>query len=361
MEWKDNWEETQEHLVDWWNRRGVALGSWGGQNADAGKPVHDPGIQAPVPGKPHEEFLDPDLRAELLHYSLACMRYPLDCLPIAAPDIGPGTLGLFLGCEPEFGATTVWYKPCIDPDEPEGHPEIRFNPETFWWKYTEQTLRRSVEMGRGKYLVGCPDLIENIDTLAAMRDSQLLLFDMIERPEWVEQKVAEINTAWIEAYQRIYDITHEPDRSSAFGAFKIWGPGKVAKLQCDASAMISPEMFERFVVPAITEQCRYLDHSVYHLDGTQAMQHLDLLLGIEELDAIEWTPQAGIEGGANPRWFPLYRRIIEGGKSVQILGGKPDEIRELLNAVGTQGLYILTGMGNDDVVAELKTVRRAFL
>ncbi|MFW5802540.1 MAG: hypothetical protein ACOCWJ_01360 [Verrucomicrobiota bacterium] len=358
MQWKDNWEETQNHFIDWWARKGVVLGTWGAQ--PAGSPIHEPNMQKPQVSKPHEQFFDPDLRARLAHYSLACMRYPLDCLPLTAPDVGPGTLGLFLGCEAEFDEKNIWYKPCIDPDNPEDHPEIRFNPDTFWWNYTERTLRRSIELGRGKYLVGCPDLIENIDTLAAMRESQLLLFDMIERPEWVDQKLQEINTAWIEAFQRIYDITHEPDGSSSFGAFRIWGPGKTAKLQSDASAMISPEMFERFVAPMLTEQCQYLDHSIYHLDGTQAMVHLDLLLEIEELDAIEWTPQAGIEGGCDPRWYPLYRQIIEGGKSVQVMGGNPSEVRDLLNAVGTNGLYIFAGMHNDETVEELRRIRKQF-
>ena len=82
-------------------------------------------------------------------------------------------------------------------------------------------------------------------------------------------------------------------------------------MQCDASAMFSSAMFDDFVVPALTEQCRWLDYSLYHLDGTQAMHHLDSLLAIEALDAIEWTPQAGIESGGHPRWYPLYKRIID--------------------------------------------------
>ena len=69
--------------------------------------------------------------------------------------------------------------------------------------------------------------------------------------------------------------------SSTFGAFGIWAPGKTAKLQCDASAMFSPDMFQRFVVPSLTEQCEWLDYSMYHLDGSQAMCHLDALLGID--------------------------------------------------------------------------------
>ena len=66
-----------------------------------------------------------------------------------------------------------------------------------------------------------------------------------------------------------------------------------------------------------------------------------VLLEIEELDAIEWTPQAGIEGGGHPRWYDLYRRIKAAGKSVQAIGVKLDEIEPLIEAVGPEGLYIL--------------------
>lgn len=90
-------------------------------------------------------------------------------------------------------------------------------------------------------------------------------------------QVDEITAVWFEAYQRIYDIIRLDDGSSTFGAFRLWGPGRTAKLQCDASAMFSPAMFRRFVAPSLTKQCEWLDHSLYHLDGTQALVQPDTL------------------------------------------------------------------------------------
>ena len=202
-------------------------------------------------------------------------------------------------------------------------------------------MRQCANAARGKYLVGCPDLIENMDVLSSLRGAQTLCVDMLERPEWIEQKIAEINDVWFAAYDRIYDLIKLEDGSSAFGAFYLWGPGKVAKVQCDASAMFSPQMYRRFVVPALTAQCAWLDHSLYHLDGTQAMAHLDALLEIAPLDAIEWTPQAGIETGGHKRWHELYRRILAAGKSVQVVNVEPGEVVPLLDAIGNRGVYIL--------------------
>jgi hypothetical protein len=105
--------------------------------------------------------------------------------------------------------------------------------------------------------------------------------------------------------------------------------------------MFSSAMFQEFVVPTLTTQCAWLDHAMYHLDGTQCISHLDHLLEIEPLQAIQWTPQAGIEGGGSPRWHAMYRRILAAGKSL-LVGAKPAEVIPLLDAIGGKGVYVMT-------------------
>lgn len=177
--------------------------------------------------------------------------------------------------------------------------------------------------------------------------------DMIERPEWVLEKVAEVNAVFFEVYERVYDIIKLEDGSSVFGAFRLWGPGKVAKVQCDTSAMFSPKMFSQFVVPALTEQCAWLDCSMFHLDGHQCIPHLDLLLNVESLDAIEWTPDPQVPGGGDPAWYAMYRKILDAGKSVQAVGVKPEEVVPLLDAVGGKGMYIMTAAQSEAEAEQL--------
>jgi len=350
--WQDNWEDTKRHLVDWWNCEGLVLGEWGSPLREGAPHEH---TTAPMKAQSvREEYFDAELRARRNHHNLARRSFPADMLPISSTDIGPGSLALFLGSTPGFSPETVWFNPCIQCCEsPEDLPSFRFDESSEWWQVTEATLKACAELGRDKYLVGCPDLVENVDILASLREAQTLLVDMIERPEWVEQKVTEINRVWFEAYQRIYDIIKLPDGSSAFGAFRLWGPGKTAKVQCDASAMFSPDMFQRFVVPRLTEQCQWLDNSMYHLDGTQAICHLDALLDIDALDAIEWTPEPGVEGGGSPRWFDMYRRILEAGKSVQVVGADRDEVLPLLEAIGGKGVYVMTSFSSSNEAESL--------
>jgi hypothetical protein len=349
--WKPNWETTKGRFVDWWEHRGLLLGMWGG--APASKPqerVPDPG---PRPS-PERLYTDAKVRALRNHYDLSRQCFPAEVLPIADTNIGPGSLALMLGSEANISPRTVWYEPCISREpNPERLPPLRFDPDNRWWKITEATLKEGRSLAEGRYLVGCPDLIENIDILASLREISVLLLDMIERPEWVCRMVAEINRAWFDVYDRIYEIIKLEDGSSTFGAFCLWGPGKVAKVQCDACAMFSPDMFRRFVVPGLTEQCEWLDFSMYHLDGTQCIPHLDLLLQIDALDAIEWTPQAGLPGGGSPRWHDMYRRILNAGKSLQVVSIRPDEVVPLLDVIGGKGVYILTSFENEAQAEDL--------
>ena len=338
--WKDNWEASKRRFVNWWRQEGMLIGMYGDLNT--GHCRHEAVAKPVRPFSLRDRYCNAEFRAAENHHRLSCCAFPLDILPLATTNLGPGSLALLLGTEPDFAQDTIWYRPVIEPEAVvEELPALRFDPESPWWHTTTEIVGRCADAARGKYLVGCPDLIENVDVLASLRGAETLLLDMLERPAWVERSVWEINEAWFAAYDRIYNLIKLADGSSSFGPFRIWGPGKVAKLQCDASALFSPNMFQRFVVPALTAQCNWLDHSLYHLDGTQALGHLDLLLAIESLDAIEWTPQAGIEPGGNRRWHELYRRILAAGKSVQVIDVDPLEVLPLLDAIGSKGVYLM--------------------
>jgi hypothetical protein len=332
--WKEDWDIARNELVAWWEHKGLALRV----TAPKDEPWED--IPAPAPAASVEDaWLDPEYRLAEAKRWMSRTFYGGVAYPYFDTQIGPGSLGTFLGSEPGFAPDTVWYKPL--PLEPENWPRLAFDPENPWFKRHMALIERGVADSNGRFLVGIPDLIENVDTLAQLRDGETLMMDLIERPEWVKEKLWEINQAFFGAFDAMYAHTKDAWGGSCFAAFGIWGPGKTAKVQCDASAMFSPDMFKEFVVPALTEQCEWLDHSMYHLDGTQCFGHLEHLLEIDALDAIEWTPQAGIESGGNPRWYDLYRRIKAGGKSVQAIGVGFDEVLPLIDAVGAEGMFIM--------------------
>jgi hypothetical protein len=183
--WKNNWPETKQNFKRWWNQEGLVIGSWGGTLADT---PHDI-IDVPPVVSPEDEAFYADIEARIgrNHFFMANQRYLADILPVANTSIGPGSLALHLGSAPKFTRDSVWYLPTMnDIAEPEKLPPLQFDPLEKWWRIQEQTLRLSVAVGQGKYITGCPDLVENIDVLASLRGTTTLLIDMVERPDWVD-------------------------------------------------------------------------------------------------------------------------------------------------------------------------------
>lgn len=338
--------QNQQHWRDWWDHKGLVLWlSVGRQTAAFDAP-------APPPTDDLEQrWMNPHRHIQRQLRRIAFTEYYGQAFPYISLTIGPGDLALYLGSEPGFSEETVWYQPCID--EPDGHSPLRFDLENGWLKRELDMARLGVAVGR--FPVGLPDLLENLDILTAMRGPQNTMMDLIERPEWCLEKIDQINAAFIEAFECFNQIIQLPCGGNVFSAFAIWGPGRTAKVQCDALAMISPSMSAKFVMPALTRQCAWLDYSMFHLDGEQALGHLDNLLAIEPLRAIEWTPVGCYrgEGGGHRKWYDLYRRILAAGKSVQAIAVRHDQVIPLLDAVGPAGMYISTSAPNRKMAEQL--------
>jgi hypothetical protein len=347
--WKENWEESKKHYTGWWNGKGIVLSMWEHLPKD-GRPHAE--VAEPKAARDLQQFwLDPQWRAENLHYQLSRSSFKADILPVANTQLGPGSLALMMGAEPEGGADTIWIR------ENRGKEmTLRFGEDHPGWILHRDLLKACKDKANGHYYVGCPDLVEGLDVLASIRGTTEVLMDMILQPEELEAQLRQVNEVYFQVFDRIYEIIREGDEM-AFCYFSIWGPGKVSKLQSDISTMISEDDFRRFVQPFIREQCQKIGYTLYHLDGVGAQRHLEALLEIEELNAIQWTPGVGEPQGGDPCWYDLYRRILAGGKSVMANWVTPGEMEPLLDQVGNQGLHINVDFRSEkDIDAALKII-----
>jgi hypothetical protein len=97
-------------------------------------------------------------------------------------------------------------------------------------------------------------------------------------------------------------------------------------------------MFDEHFLPFIAEQTERIPRTVYHLDGPCAVQHLDSLLGLSQLDAIQWVYGAG--GGRAVDWIDLLRRIQAGGKPFQVLC-EMAEVETLMRELSPEGMMLV--------------------
>ena len=342
--WKKNLEETKQRYINWWNHKGIILNMW--EHFQEGvKPHAD--IPMPAPPKDlNQRWFDPQWRAEYLDWYVAHSSLMADMLPVANTQLGPGSLAAILGGVFEGGEDTIWIHP-----NPNYTDEITFDPQHPNYLLHKELLKACKAKAQGHYYVGMPDLMEGLDVLAAIKGTDKVLLDTVMQPEVLEQQMQQINDIYFQVFDELYDIIREGDEM-AFCYFSSWAPGKMSKLQSDISTMISEDDYRRFVQPFIREQCQKIDYTLYHLDGVGAMHHLPALLEIEELNAIQWTPGVGEPQGGSPKWYDLYRKILEGGKSIMACWVTLDELKPLLDNIGGNGVHLEMDFHNEREVEQ---------
>ena len=341
--WKKNLEETKQHYIDWWNHKGVVLNMW--EHFQEGVIPHAD-VKEPIsPRDLNQKWFDPQWRAEYLDWYMAHSSLKADMLPVANTQLGPGSLAAILGVF-EGGEDTIWIHP-----NPDFTDDLKFDPNHPNWLLHKELLKACKVKANGNYYVGMPDLMEGLDVLAALKGTDKVLLDTVMQPEVLEKQMQQINDIYFRVFDELYDIIREGDEM-AFCYFSAWAPGKMAKLQCDISTMINEDDYRRFAQPFIREQCQKLDYTLYHLDGVGAQHHLPALLEIKELNAIQWTPGVGEPQGGSPKWYDLYRRILNGGKSIMACWVTLEELRPLLENVGTDGVHLEMDFHNEDEVEQ---------
>ena len=328
-----------ERFEAWWRRQGQGLPLMYVVAVDENAP------RTPRPKTPAEYWTDWDYLIARTKNEIAHRTYFADAYPSFGADLGPGSLALYLGAEPHFAWDTVWYDKCID--DLANHPKLAFDPDNPWWKLHHDLVKKVKQGLDGVCMTDMPDIIENIDIYAAMRGTEDALYDLMDDPELVSERIGEIDDAYFHYYDAFRELVAQPDGTQSYTCFHIRGQGRVAKIQCDFSAMLSPGQFRQFVLPSLEKQTRRLDHSLYHLDGKDAIRHVPALMELEKLDALQWTCGAGQPDGASPRWDVIYDQVTAAGKSLWIQlydGGVQDWIagaERLMDRYGKNRLYFI--------------------
>jgi 5-methyltetrahydrofolate--homocysteine methyltransferase len=334
----EDWDEIRTLLTAWWrhekpHRPILSI------TAPRETPIPCPAAP-PHTGNPRTDWLDVD--ANLRRYEAGLARtYQGGCsFPYITPNLGPGNLNLYLGSQPVFMPQTIWYKPVFD--DP-AKAVLRLDPENEYWQWTLKAISKMKEAGRGKFLVGIPDLIEGIDILSELLGTQELLTYLIDCPDEIHRLLNDLDPIYWQAFDPLYDRVKDERNGNAFIAFQVWGPGRTIKSQCDFSAMISPDMFAEFVCPYLERQCARADFSVFHVDGPKCIPHLEHLLKVKSLTAIQWTPGFPNPACADPVWWkPVWEKVYAAGKSALVLGNPAHMVEPFLKEFGLAGSFLST-------------------
>ena len=261
-----------------------------------------------------EQWLDIDGRVADMDVSMAATDFMYDSLPIAWPNLGPEIFSAWCGCGYKYGQSTTWSEPIVNDWETDFDKTRLDMNHPLFLKMIEFT-QKLIDAGRGKFIVGLTDLHPGGDHVAALRDPQNMAMDMLDEPEYIKKALERSMPEYYAAYGVFYNMIRAAGMP-ATSWLPIIHDGTFYIPSNDFSCMISNEMFEEFFLPGIAQECKFYDRSMYHLDGPGALRHLDSLLAIPELDAVQWVPGAGREGFK--KWIHVNQRIQQADKGIYL-------------------------------------------
>lgn len=331
---KPDFDRTLERMEAWWRCEVLD------------RPPTSISVRSDRPRRPpekrhatlRERWLDAEFQVERQIAWIEASTYVGDSFPVLYPNVGPELTATLMGCELEFGESTSWSRPVVH--EPTQWRDALSRPTDWgnpYWRAVERGTDLAIARCDGRYIVGIADLHGAYDMLAALRDPQALCVDLLDCPELIRPVGLHAAEVYVESFNRLYrKITAAGFGSTTWTPIHHQGPAYLPS--CDFWCMVSRQIVEEMIVPTLVREQAPLARSLFHLDGPQALRHLDLVLALPGISGVQWVYGEG--NGPATRWIDVYGKVLAAGKCVQVIAGSPAEALDVLRALGPRGVWI---------------------
>lgn len=354
---KEDWPQAEERMAAWWQREvldrpvvQVKAPRAGVTRAYLDSLTRPWGVP---PDQIHAWYTDPDQVIPRCEKLVESTFWGGEAFPVVFP-VSISLVAItaaYLGCPYTIhpDSHTGWAAPIIH--DWASRPHIAFDPANPWWRISRQLLDAAAQVASGRFYVGTPDLNGPTEIVALLRDSQQFAIDLLDSPERIRAAFTEANFAWLRYWQAANGVIHQWIDGYLYW-MGIWSDVPSVDLQCDFNVLISSQMFDEYFLPHLEEQTRWVERTIFHLDGPGAIRHLDSLLSLPRLDGIQWVPGDGKP--STSKWLPLLRRIQSKGRLL-VLSCEPEEVEVLLRELEPEGLLLSVTCDSEKEAKDLLT------
>jgi hypothetical protein len=303
-----------------------------------------------------DRWFDAEYQVDAFLADLATTRLRAETFPVFWPNLGPEIYAAFFGIDLTYGEITSWAKPGIHEQTREADiARLRFDPQNLYFRKLEEMTRVALQKAPGQFLVGVTSWGPGIDCVAAWREPQELCIDLLENPESVKELLERSVAPFRSIYDRFHGLlTQHRQPSVSWMCVPAFGRNHI--VQTDFANLISPAQFDEFCLPYLRQEIAGLDHVIFHMDGIRVARHLDRILEIPEIQAIQWVQGVGTDEPIL-QWIPLIRRIQEAGKSV-VVDLKLAELEPFMEQLRPEGLFLFLPVGDDEQEAVMRRVEK---
>ncbi|MBO5215897.1 MAG: hypothetical protein J6B79_06890 [Clostridia bacterium] len=307
-----------------------------------------------APINPEEKYIRVEYRYNQFKHTVASTGYLAEGVPMCFTNFGPGCLAAAIGGNFVLSDRTIWFDTKQIITDWENPPTISFNPNSELWSKIIEAQRLYASDPEIHFSI--TDIGGIMDVVAALRGTENLLYDLYDYPNEVKAFTKEVKAQWFKAFDQqlstVRDANQPYNNWMNIPSSKPWYP-----IQCDFCYMISPNQFEEFILPDLTDQMNYMERSIYHLDGVGELPHVDMLLDVPSLTGIQWTSGANQAPLWDEKWLPLYKKIQDKKKNIVLLGGISEHDLEgaerLIKSLDPTGFYISFGCSSKEKAEEI--------
>lgn len=296
-------------------------------------------------------WFDVETQIALFEDAIAGRTFHGETFPVYWPNLGPEVYAAFYGAQLVYGDVTSWSTPLLQ--ELGDIERLQLDMENEYFQTLDAMTRMALERCPGRYLVGYTDLHPGLDCLAAWRDPQQLCLDMMDHPELVE-RLAHMAIADFETIYDHFDNLLKEHGQLSVSWMGIPSRGRMHIPSCDFSSMISPAFFRRFALPVLEREVQTMTHNIFHMDGRGVARHLDAILSVPEVHAIQWVQGVG-DDLPIMQWVPFIKEL-QARQAPVVVDLALDELESFIDVMEPEGLFLCIASENE--TQELAIIKR---
>ena len=230
----------------------------------------------------------------------------------------------------------------------------RIASENSWFKKYVEFLDALVARSQGRYPVSHGAELGPTDLHAVLRGHNESVLDLIDEPERSADVLMHAGELFATLFHQVWDRIPRYEGGYFDAQYQLWAPGPIIRMQEDATAVFSPELYRKLVQPVDRMIAKQFECSFIHLHST-SMFLLDAFLEIEELRCFEINIEpfnVPVKG-----MIEYYQRVQKADRPLLIRGTlTADELRLILDSLDPRGLYLHIMPETKEEIATFKRI-----
>ena len=277
------------------------------------------------------------LKAERIEDDKITMTEPLVAIP---------WLEAYHGCDITLEGKFIWPQKAFAEIE-EVDRLIAEGPRKEWLDCYLKYMRKLSSEFTDRWAVSQPILRGIADVACALTGTQNFIYGLIDDESRSRDLISYIANNSQYFFKQHLENTPSFRGGYVMGQYFLWTPEKCLRIQDDAIAVLSPDLYQNFVLSYIEELSKITNYTLMHLHLTSAPM-LDQLCAIKGIRAIEYDIDEGCESVGE--YIDTFKKIQKSGKNLIIKARFKDCDIQAIKKMDMRGLCLIPVVDSQDVI-----------